>query len=84
MLQAVSLAREREEALQDARQCRAEAKPLETPDTYAQAAKLQRRALMREKHAAQLATLKVSRSMPAAAPADPGVCTHCRTVKWGS
>lgn len=37
----------------------ADAKPLETPDTYAQAAKLQRRALMREKHAQQLDTLKV-------------------------
>ena len=37
----------------------AEAKPLETPDTFAQAAKLQRKALMREKHARELADLKV-------------------------
>ena len=37
----------------------AEAKPLETPDTFAQAAKLQRRALLREKHAWELADLKV-------------------------
>lgn len=37
----------------------AEAKPLETPDTFAQAAKLQRKAFMREKHARELADLKV-------------------------
>ncbi len=63
--QVVLLARERQEALEDAAQCRAEATPLEAPDTYAQAAKMQRRALMREKHAQQLATLQ-ARAVPLA------------------
>lgn len=60
--QVCALEAEREDALVEARQCRAEAEPLETPETYSQAAKLQRKALMREKHAEQLEQLKRRRS----------------------
>lgn len=89
-MQMALLTKEREEALGDARQCRADAAPLEAPDTYAQAAKMQRRAIMREKHAAQLDSLKVTpffscrvltgsqaQSTPAATTA---CCNACRAA----
>ena len=37
---------------------------METPDTFAQAAKLQRKALMREKHARELGDLRVLAPAP--------------------
>mmetsp|Transcript_1586 Transcript_1586/g.4698 ORF Transcript_1586/g.4698 Transcript_1586/m.4698 type:complete len:226 (-) Transcript_1586:763-1440(-) len=68
------LQRQREAALEEARQLRAEATPLETPATYSQAAKLQRRALMREKHAEMLERQQ-------AYHATEGVAKSLRTAK---